>query len=124
MTAAPVRTTARRPVRVTIEGEAYHPDSSSDVLILVRPDGGKVVFPTNAEGVTVEDIVPPRVWTDGDVVEAPGLWIAWRERGEWWTTTQAKSGTLRSSGPFADDDKIGDMLGDGLQIVRNQAGDL
>jgi hypothetical protein len=82
-----VRSSERRPVRVTIEGEAYSP--AGGVLIVVRKDGGKIVFPSAAAGVTVEDIVPPRVWTDGDVVQhSTDTWTLTRERGQWLSTRQ------------------------------------
>lgn len=84
-----VRSLNRRPVRVTIEGEAYSPDATNSVVIVVRQDGGKVCLPADAPGVTVENIEPPRVWTDGDVVQHVTDNRVWRrvktEAGHRWT---------------------------------------
>lgn len=109
--------TDRRPVRVTIDGEAYSP--AEGVLIVVRQDGGKVCLP-EGPGVTVEDIVPPRVWTDGDVVRVnPNrgpAYVAHRVGGHWPTTV---GGTLEDSHM----DHVVDRDGFSVQVLRYQAGE-
>ena len=62
--------TIDRPVRVTIEGTAHKLGSESNPVEVLRVKyaGGSVVI-VPGHGVTVEDIEPPRVWTDGDVVQ-------------------------------------------------------
>lgn len=73
--------TDRRPVRVTIDGEAYSP--AAGVLIVVRQDGGKVCL-AEGPGVLVEDVEPPRVWTDGDVVLDHLTGLVWTRHGGKW----------------------------------------
>jgi hypothetical protein len=107
-------------VRVTIEGEAYHPSGDDRTLIVVRQDGGKIVFPSSAEGVTVENIEPPRVWTDGDVVQEVDTDRVWRrvrnEAGSRWT-----NGLLA----FRQDATVNTELSAGrVRVLRYQAGDL
>lgn len=128
MTAATVRATERRPVRVVIEGEAYYPIPGDPTQIIVRPDGGKIVLPSHAQGVTVEDIAPPRVWTDGDVIAVQllsGWWSAVRTNdGEWWTTAQAQRPD-REHKPWGTDVTVSDIVQRGTALVlRYQAGDL
>lgn len=113
MTAA----TARRPVRVTIDGEAYSP--ADGVLIVVRKDGGKIVFPAKAEGVTVEDTLPPRVWTDGDVVQhVDGNYTAQRIATDKWRTTESGAGSK-----WNDDAAVSELVDAGrLIVLRYQHG--
>jgi len=107
---------ARRPVRVTIDGEAYSP--AEGVLIVVRQDGGKVCLP-EGPGVTVEDVVPPRVWMDGDVVfidPAHGSpYVAHRAGGAWPTTA---GGKLED----AHIDHVLSHTGFSVQVLRYQSG--
>ena len=115
--------TDRRPVRVTIDGEAYSP--AEGVLIVVRQDGGKVCL-VEGPGVLVEDVEPPRVWTDGDVIQVrvlSGYWCATRTNdGEWWTTAQAQR-PEREHKPWGDDDTVSGIVGRGVAtVLRYQSG--
>lgn len=80
-------TAVKRPVRVTLEGEAYSP--AANVLMVVLPSGHKVCL-TEGLGIAVEDIEPPRVWTDDDVVHvnvrSGRAYVAHRQNGTWPTT--------------------------------------
>jgi hypothetical protein len=112
---AGLRATERRPVRVTIEGEAYHPSGDDRTLIVVRQDGGKIVFPSSAEGVTVEDIEPSRFWTDGDVILDGMTGDVFVRRGGWWTA--------EGRGTYSDETMTADLR-NGDTVLRYQAGDL
>jgi hypothetical protein len=106
-------------VRVTIEGEAYHPSGDDRTLIVVRQDGGKIVFPSSAEGVTVEDIVPPRVWTDGDVIHDP-------DNGETFTRVDGKWRSSHSPHSLVSDELVTLWVKDEAEwlVLRYQVGDL
>lgn len=112
-----VTATDRRPVRVTLEGEAYRPHGADSVLMVVLASGHKVCL-TEGLGVTVEDVAPPRVWTDGDVVQHPrGNYVAQRRHGEWRTTTMPPD----QSWP---DSKVNEAVAAaGLLVLRYQAGE-
>lgn len=111
-------TTERRPVRVTLEGEAYRPTPGSDnVLMVVLPSGSKVCL-TEGLGITVEDIEPPRVWTDGDVVQAPTGLTYSRDHGEW-TGYSRNVGRL---GPHSDEETARDVRNGFLTVLRYQHG--
>lgn len=75
--------TVERPVRVTIDGTAYSPTEGT--LIVRYADGGKLFLPeTERPGLTIEDRVPERTWTDGDVVQnSTHGWTLTRHGGQW-----------------------------------------
>lgn len=56
-----------RRVRVTIETDAATIPKTD--LIRINTGEGIAVFDPKASHVTVEDLAPSRVWTDGDVVQ-------------------------------------------------------
>lgn len=114
MTADVVRSPERRPVRVTIEGEAYHPAGDDRVLIVVRADGAKLAL-TQGLGVTVEDIEPARVWTDGDVVQGMRVWE--RRDGEWFAALSPGL-TVDAS----DADISADVAARAMRVLRYQHG--
>ena len=58
--------TIDRPVRVTIEGNAH--EYSDNTLRVFHADSS-ILINRNTPGVTVENVEPERVWTDGDVVQ-------------------------------------------------------
>ena len=57
-----------RPVRVTIEGTG-RPVGHDPDLMRLDYNGSVLLVNVANDGVTVENIDPPRVWTDGDVVQ-------------------------------------------------------
>lgn len=58
----------RQRVRITIEADAA-PIPGNSGLIRINTGEGVAVFDPKASHVTVEDLAPSRVWTDGDVVQ-------------------------------------------------------
>lgn len=106
-------------VRVTIEGERV--EALSDALLRVRTDEGTVVcLPARDLGVSVEDVSPERVWTDGDVVQAQlgSLPLTYtRQRGEWWGWTNGGY----ALGPHSDDATTKNVATGFLVVLRCQA---
>lgn len=88
--AAPAKLSSRRPVRVVLEGEAVEVTREGlPMLLRVYPTGSGITALVDpaAASVTVEDIAPPRVWMDGDVVQhSEDTWTLTRERGQWLST--------------------------------------
>ena len=71
---------ARR-VRVTVEGTAEQASHMPSVL-RIQLGSGHLYVDTAAPGVTLEELAPPRTWSDGDVVQGAGA--AWsRVDGQW-----------------------------------------
>lgn len=64
-------------VRLTIEGERTSHSGNAVVRVKYGPNAS-VLVDTTHDTVTVEDIVPPRVWTDGDVVQEVASDRVWR----------------------------------------------
>lgn len=104
-----------RRVRITLEAMAVQSGHSADVL-RIRQDNGSVTW-IDTRGVTVEDVTPARVWTDGDVVRhADDNYVAHRVAGGWHTTT--------SRGVWSDDEKVSQHVESGrLVVLRYQAGE-
>lgn len=103
-----------RRVRVTVEGFARAVKHDSRYLYIKHGEHSFLVC-AEAEGVTVEDVVPPRVWTDGDVVQTR-LQVFERRDGRWRTT-----GSHLSCGDATMDGLVG---GGSAKVLRYQAGDL
>lgn len=75
-----------RRVRVTVEGDATESPAHGVLRVYVGASRCVMVDPSWS-GVSVEDVAPPRVWTDGDV--AQGLRYVWtRHRGQWHTPAE------------------------------------
>ena len=72
-----------RRVRVTLEGDA-HGFPGSDVLRVFVGASQCVTVDPSWPHVSVEDVEPPRVWTDGDVVQ--GVQHVWTRHGTAWHT--------------------------------------
>lgn len=116
-------TARERRVLVTIEGTAREmlrpglPD-----MLRVRPEGSPVtvLVDPDAPGVTVETIAPPRVWTDGDVVQEADTDRVWRR-------VLREDGCHRWTNGFLalrTDGVVDDMLARGqVRVLRYQAGE-
>lgn len=110
-TCTPVRATARRPVRVTLEGEAYRPAGSDNVLMVELPSGLKVCL-SEGLGITVEDIVPEYTWTDGDVIQHVG------------SSRVFSRGIDSDTWDASDDPAVDRGIANGTyRVLRHQAGD-
>lgn len=84
-----------RHVRVTVEGVTTQSDGV--LRIRVGAGGPSPAFPlllidSGWPGVTVEDVTPGRVWTDGDVIDHNGE--VWVRVGGAWRSTLANSRRL------------------------------
>lgn len=73
-------------VRVTFDGKA-RPLPHAPNLLRVELGSRTVVIDTADPDVRVDYPTPPRVWTDGDVVQhSADTWTLTRERGRWLST--------------------------------------
>lgn len=109
-----------RQVRITLEGDATnvvdsHGHPTGCLRVRYAPARGElpaasVFVDTRAESVTVEDVTPERVWTDGDVVQHVPTGQAF-VRGE-------------AAWPADCDTEVDEGVGDGeYRVLRHQAGD-
>lgn len=104
--------TARR-VRVTVEGTAEQASHMPSVL-RIQLGSGHLYVDTAAPGVTLEELAPPRTWTDGDVVQGAGA--AWsRVDGQWLCPSAFGFSST------AQDGDVNDLLASGKwQVLRYQ----
>lgn len=117
--------TPTRNVRVTVEGTARAVKHDSRYLY-VQHGQHSFLLNAEAEGVTVEDIVPEHAWTDGDVVQHPeALWTLTRIRGQWVSSNPATpSGHWSDKSVSAHIGPRGEAPGWGgpLQVLKCRAG--
>lgn len=61
--------TLERRMRLVIEGNGHEVDPGQKTIRLTTDDGASILVNKEWAGVTVEDLAPAYVWTDGDVVQ-------------------------------------------------------
>lgn len=84
-------TATQRRVLVTVEGRVVKESPHRALLAVETEDGASLYVPTNAKGVTVEDLPPEYEWTDGDVIVHRGnVWV--RDAGVWNNSTGRSGG--------------------------------
>ena len=57
-----------RHIRLTVEGLARAVSPASSILRVTHSGGTSILIDPDLPGITVEDIVPPRTWAEGDIV--------------------------------------------------------
>lgn len=105
--------TAERRVRIVLDALVVPAGHRPEVL-RVRQDNGSVTYvDTTAPGVTVEDVAPAPVWSEGDVVQADDLVVFWRGARLWSGLSPA------GDAEYMTDDEV---TAAGYSVLRYQGG--
>ena len=108
-------------VRITLEGVADGVPDGQVLRVRMGGSDGPLVLVSKAwPGITVEDVTPPRTWTDGDVVQSP-THVYSRDGGEW--RGHSMSGLGPAGGPHSDGTTARDVASGFLTVLRYQAGE-